>query len=194
MPPGLASILADLVGSLAFYLIYLATGSPRLGAAIGLTLSLMQLVVVKLQGRKAPALLVMGIGLTLVLGGFTLFTQDARFLLIKPSFIYGCVGLAMLPRGWLRRYFPEVVNATLPPEAINRAGWIWAGLMFGTAVLNLGLVSALPPKLAAAVLAIWATTSKIVLFIAQYVVIRRRVRRLRASDELTDLAREQRLV
>ena len=48
--------------------------------------------------------------------------------------------------------------------------------MFGTALLNLALVAALPPRTAAAALMIWAGISKIALFFAQYVSIRRRVR------------------
>jgi intracellular septation protein A len=175
-------IVADLGGTLAFYLIYLATGSPRLGATIGLALSVAQLVLLKLQRRQPPALLLMGVGLTLVLGGLTFFTQDARFLLIKPSLIYVCVGLAMLARGWLRRYFPQIVTETLPPEAINRAGWLWAGLMFGTALLNLALVAALPPRSAAAVLTMWASASKVALFLTQYLAIRRRLRRIRRAQ------------
>jgi intracellular septation protein len=144
-----------------------------------------QLLVLKARGRTAPPLLLMGVGLTLVLGGVTFVTQDARFMLVKPSLIYACVGFAMLPRGWLGRYFPEIVTETLSPGAINRAGWSWAGLMFATALLNLALVAALPPKLAAAALAIWAAASKIALFLVQYVTIRREVRRVRLARTLS---------
>lgn len=175
-------IVTDLGGTLAFYLIYLATGSPRLGAAVGLALSVGQLVVLRLKGQKPPALLLMGVALTVVLGGFTFLTEDARFLLIKPTIVYACIGAAMLQRGWLARYFPPIVRETLPPAAINRAGWLWAGLMFVTAALNLALVAALPPREAAGVLAVLAPGSKIALFLAQYASVRLQVRRRRAAQ------------
>jgi len=175
-------IVSDLGGTLAFYLIYLLTGSPRVGAGVGLALSVGQLLLLKLQGRKPPALLLMGLALTVVLGGFTFVTADARFLLIKPTIVYACIGATMLQKGWLARYFPEIVRETLPPAAIDRAGWSWAGLMFLTAAFNLALVAALPPREAAGVLAVWATASKIVLFVAQYASVRLKVRRLRAAQ------------
>jgi intracellular septation protein A len=169
-------IVLDLAGTLAFYLIFLATGSARIAAAIGLALGLAQLVVVKLRRQKPPALMLMGVALTVVLGGLTFFTADARFLLIKPSLIYGAVGLVMLQKGWLGRYFPVIVTETLSPAMIRRAGQHWAALMFATALLNLALVAALSPRAAAAVLTVWAAISKIALFVAQYLLIRRQVR------------------
>jgi intracellular septation protein A len=170
-------IAADMGGTLAFYLIYLITGSPRLGAAIGLSVGLAQLASLKARGRRVPPLLLMGVTLTAVLGGLTFFTQDPRFLLLKPSIIYVCVGLTMLSKGWLAPYLPKVVNEVLPSETIDRAGWAWAGLMFATALLNLALVAALPPRSAAGVLTVWASGSKLLLFFVQYASLRRSVRR-----------------
>lgn len=170
-------ILADLGGTLAFYLIYLVTGSPRLGAAIGLALGVGQLALAKVRGRKAPALLVLGVVLTAILGGMTFVTQDPRFLLLKPSLIYALVGLVMLRRDWLAPYLPSLVREVAPPAMLVRAGRAWAGLMFATALLNLVLVAALPPMQAALALTVWATGSKLALFAIQYVTLRRGVRR-----------------
>jgi intracellular septation protein A len=170
-------VLEDLGRTLAFYLVYLLTGSPRVGAGIGLAVGLAQLAGFRMRRETPPALLLTGLALTVVLGGLTYVTRDARFLLVKPSIIYACVGAAMLPKGWLARYLPAVVRELAPAVAIDRAGRAWAGLMFGTALLNLALVAVLPPRSAAGVLAIWAGGSKLVLFAAQYAGLRRQVRR-----------------
>lgn len=173
----LRPIAADLGGTLAFYLVYLATGSARVGAVVGLALGVGQLLALTIRRRKAPPLLVMSVVLTVVLGGLTFAAQDPRFLLLKPSIVCACVGLAMLPRGWLAAYLPGVIREHAPAAVIDRAGWAWAGLMFATALLNVALLAALPPRLAAAGLTIWASASKLGLFAAQYRGLRRTVRR-----------------
>jgi len=176
-------IAEDLAGTLAFYLVYLATGSPRLGAAIGVLLGGAQLLRLLLRRERVPALLAMSLALTAVLGGMTFATQNPRFLMLKPSLIYAAIGATMLPRGWLERYLPEIARGVLPAHTLARAGWAWSGLMFASALLNVALVMTLAPRTAALVLAVWASASKIVLFAVQYVVLKSGVRRrLRARQ------------
>ena len=174
-------ILADLGGTLGFYLIYLVTGSPRLGAAIGLALGAGRLAAAKLRGQALQPLLILGLVLTAVLGAMTFVTRDARFLLVKPTLIYAAVGLVMLRRDWLAPYLPSQVRELAPAGAVTRAGRAWAGLMFASAGLNLALVAALPPRDAALALALWAGVSKPALFAVQYLSLRAAVRTRRSG-------------
>lgn len=167
-------IAEDLLGTFAFYLLYLLTGSPRLAAGVGLALGLAQLGWHLVRRRRPPTLLLIGVALTLLLGGLTLATADPRFLLLKPSIVYAMVGSAMLPRGWVLRYVPAVSHDLLPRATFDRVGWAWAALLFATALANLLLVATLPPRLAAGLLAIGATASKLMLFGIQYAVLSRR--------------------
>ncbi|MEP9359132.1 septation protein IspZ [Sphingomonas sp. KR3-1] len=170
-------ILEDLAGTLAFYFLYLATGSAQLAAAIGLAIGVLQVAVHVLRRQPVPVLLLMGVALTAALGTMTFFTHDARFMLLKPSIIYAAIGTTMLPRGWVTRYVPEIARELLPQSTFDRVGWGWAALTLGTALLNIVLVATLAPKRAALCFAIWAIASKLALFGGQYTVLRLRAGR-----------------
>jgi intracellular septation protein A len=167
-------IFEDLIGTLAFYLLFVLTGSLTLAAAVGLAIGVAQAILHKLKHEAVPGLLVIGIALTVSLGALSLLTHSASFLLLKPSIIYCCIGATMLPRGWVKRYVPAIALDLLPAATWDRAGWAWAWLMFGTATANVLLVAALPPHRAAMLLLVLATGSKLALFAAQYCVLRAR--------------------
>jgi intracellular septation protein len=178
-------IFEDLISTLVFYLIFVLTGSVSLAAAVGLTIGVAQAVRHKLKQEAVPGLLVIGIALTVSLGGLSLLTHSARFLLLKPSIIYCCIGATMLPRGWVKRYVPAIALDLLPAATWDRVGWAWAWLMFGTAAVNVLLVAALPPHQAATLLLVLATGSKLALFAVQYGVLRARAEaafRARSAD------------
>jgi intracellular septation protein A len=165
-------VFQDMLGTLAFYLLFVLTHSVLLAAAVGLAIGIGQAVLHKLKGQPVPGLLAIGIALTVSLGALSLLTHSAGFLLLKPSIIYSCLGLTMLSRGWVRRYVPEKALDLLPPKTWDRVGWAWAWLMFGTAAANVLLVVLLPPHRAAVVLLVGASVSKLVLFSAQYAILR----------------------
>lgn len=177
--PTARPIAEDLAGTLAFYLLFLLTGSARLAAAVGLTVGIAQIGRHLYKREPVPVLLAIGVALTAVLGGLTLVTADARFLLVKPSIIYLAIGLPMLPRGWVHRYVPPLALELLPARTFDRVGWAWAALLLGSAVLNLVLVATLPAATAAAAFAIWGVASKLTLFTVQYTLLRARARAAR---------------
>ena len=78
------------------------------------------------------------LSLFLVLGAgtATLLTADPRFVMIKPSVIYTIVGVVMLKPGWMNRYLPPIAIEVVPDIAVI-FGYVWAGLMFFSAALNL---------------------------------------------------------
>ena len=167
-------ILEDMAGTAVFYLLFLATGSAALGAGVGLAIGFAQVVRHRLRREKVPTLLLLGVGLTMVLGGLSLIVVDPRFLLLKPSIVYAVIGGSMLPRGWLVRYVPEIARDLIPARTFDRAGWGWAALMFATALLNALAVVMLPPGRAAALFVECAIGSKLALFAGQYCVLRAR--------------------
>lgn len=167
-------VFEDLVATFTFYLLFVLTGSASLAATVGLLVGVLQAILHKLKREAVPGLLWIGIALTLSLGGLSLLTHSARFILLKPSIIYCCVGATMLPRGWVRRYVPAIALELLPAATWDRVGWAWAWLMFGTAAVNAVLIASLPPQRAAILLLVLATGSKLALFAAQYAVLRAR--------------------
>jgi intracellular septation protein A len=110
----------------------------------------------------------MSLGLVLVTGGATLLTQDPRFMMAKPSVVYLLVGVAMLERGWMLPYLPPEARELLPDRIMIRWGYVWAALMFFTAVLNAGV--ALTASLAtwSLFIAIFPAASKVALFAVHF--------------------------
>jgi len=87
----------------------------------------------------------------------------------------------MLRPGWMNRYLPPIAVETVPDLAYL-FGFIWAGLMFGSAALNIALALTLDPVTWASVMSLWGIASKVVLFLIQYVTMRTiGVRRGRAT-------------
>ena len=68
-------------------------------------------------------------------GTAALLTDNPRFVIFKPSVIYVIVGIVMLKPGWMNRYLPPLAKAVVPDIAVI-VGFLWAGLMFATAILN----------------------------------------------------------
>jgi intracellular septation protein A len=87
--------------------------------------------------RKKPIETMEWLSLFLVVASGTaaLITSDPRFVMFKPSVIYMIVGVVMLRRGWINRYLPPLANAVVPDIAII-VGFLWAGLMFASAAVN----------------------------------------------------------
>lgn len=105
--------------------------------------------------------------------------------MVKPSIIYVIVGLVMLRRGWMTRYLPPIARATVPDLAIT-FGYVWAGMMFFSAVLNIVLALTLDVTAWAAVKSVWAIGSKVGLFGIQYAIMKstgmRRARAMMAAS------------
>ena len=101
-------------------------------------------------------------------GTATFLTADPFFVMIKPTIIYVVVGLVMLKRGWMLRYIPPIARHAVPDLAVT-FGYVWAGLMFFSAALNIVLALNLDVATWAAVKSTWAIGSKVALFLIQYV-------------------------
>ncbi len=81
----------------------------------------------------------------------------------------------------MNRYMPPIAVQTVPDIAWI-FGFVWAGLMFGSAVLNIVLAMTLDPISWSAIMSIWGIASKVALFLIQYAMMRAiGVRRARAA-------------
>jgi len=76
----------------------------------------------------------MSLGLVVVLGGATVLTQSPPVHDGKADL---AVAVAMLWRGWMIRYLPEIVLQNVPVPAIVAAGYAWAALLAALGLTNL---------------------------------------------------------
>ena len=171
-------LLLDMASTVLFLVVYLLTDNLFLAVGLGMALGIAQIGWQLFHSKPVEALQWLSLILILVSGTATFLTRDPLFVMLKPSVIYAIVGLVMLKRGWMNRY--------LPPEAAPIAdvgttfGYVWAGLMFGSAALNIALALTLDAKSWAAAMSAWGIASKAGLFLVQYATMRMIGRRRRA--------------
>ena len=172
-------LLGDLSGTVVFAVL-LALGVSLLVATIAGIITALAVVGVSLARRRpVGAMQWLSLALVIVSGGATLATSDPRYVMAKPSIIAAIVGLFMLRPGWLSRYVPAEVERYIG-DVTWLFGFIWAGLMFVTAALNLLIVLRYPDYWLA-FLAIFPALSKLTLFVVHFstatVIAARRKRR-----------------
>jgi hypothetical protein len=82
----------------------------------------------------------------------------------------------MMKRGWMNRYLPPRALEFVPDLGV-RFGYVWAGMMFFSAALNLVLALTCSVVVWGAAITAWGTGSKIALFFVQYAVMKTTGRR-----------------
>jgi intracellular septation protein len=165
------AVLTDMVATLFFLALYALTNSIVLAVVAGLALALGQIGWELARGRSVDALQWIGLAVIVSLGSATLISGNPLFVMLKPSLIYCLVGAAMLKRGWMLKYLPERALQHVGDLGVT-FGYVWAGLMFFSAVLNLVVAQHTSVMGWAAFMAIYATASKAVLFVLQYGVMK----------------------
>ena len=177
-------LISDLASTLLFLAVLLITKDLILAVALGVGLGVIQIGWLMARRKPIDTMQWLSIGLVVVSGIATMLTSDPRFVMLKPSVIYCIVGAYMLRPGWMNRYMPPIAVQTVPDVAWF-FGFVWAGLMFGSAALNIVLALTLDPISWSATMSIWGIASKVALFLIQYVTMRaigtRRGRRAAAS-------------
>jgi intracellular septation protein len=170
-------IASDLAATLVFYLVLIVGGRVEVAVALGIALGLGQLVWALARRVRIAPMQWVSLVLVVVMGGATLVTHDPRFVLIKVSVVYALIGGAMLQPGWLHRYIPPIAVRHIPERWVVISGYVWAGLILGTGVLNLILTLTVEARTVAGVMTVWAIGSKIALFAGQYALFRLVARR-----------------
>jgi intracellular septation protein len=159
-------LLLDLASTLLFLAIFLLSDNLFLAVGLGMALGVAQIAWQLMHGKPIGTLQWLSVVLVLASGTATFFTRDPHFVMIKPSVIYVIVGIVMLKRGWMNRYLPP--RAEPVKDVATLFGYVWAGLMFGSAALNIALAFSLDAKSWAAAMSLWGIASKIGLFLVQY--------------------------
>jgi intracellular septation protein len=164
-------LLLDLASTFFFLIMYLLTKNIPLAVALGIALGFAQIGWQIARKRPIDTMQWMSLILVVVSGAATLITADPRFVMIKPSLIYAVVGVMMLKRGWLNRYLPAIAMEIVP-DIVTIFGFVWSGLMFFSAVLNLIVAVNFSVVTWASVMSVYGIVSKLGLFLIQYVIMR----------------------
>lgn len=160
-------LLQDLASTILFLILVALSGNVMLAVALGLALAIAQLGWQILRRKKTDALQWVSLVVILAAGITSLVTRNPVFVMLKPSAIYLLVGAAMLKRGWMDRYLPPIARELVPDLSVA-FGYVWAGLMFLSAVLNVWVASAFSVMVWGTVMSAWGIASKFALFFVQY--------------------------
>jgi intracellular septation protein len=161
----------DMAATLFFLALYLLTHNLALSVVLGMALGATQIGYELARGKPIDTMQWMSLFLVLGAGTVTLITNDPRFVMIKPSVIYIIVGIVMLRRGWMNRYLPPVAIALVPDIAVV-FGYVWSGLMFFSAVLNVIVAVNFSVVTWSVAMSIYGIVSKAALFLIAYATMR----------------------
>jgi intracellular septation protein len=164
-------LLLDLASTIVFLVAYVVSNNLSLSVALGMALGMAQ---ISLQfARKKPIETMEWLSLFLIVASGTaaLITRDPRFVMFKPSMIYMIVGVVMLRPGWINRYLPPLANAVVPDIAII-VGFLWAGLMFASAAVNMFVALNYSVTTWAWFMPVFGIVSKIVLLLIGFGMMR----------------------
>jgi intracellular septation protein len=164
-------LLLDLVSTLFFLGVYVLFHNILLAVALGMAAAFVQIGWQLAHKKRVFALQWVSLFLVAAAGAATLFTKNPLFVMLKPSAIYVLVGVSMLERGWMTRYMPSRALQFVP-DMIIRFGYVWAGLMFFTAALNIALAVSTSVEAWGSVMTLWGIGSKLGLFAIQYALMK----------------------
>ena len=164
-------LFLDMAATLFFLVLYLLTHNITLSVVLGMALGTAQIGWQLARGKPIDTMQWMSLFLVLGAGTVTLLTNDPRFVMVKPSVIYLIVGIVMLKRGWMNRYLPPIAIELIPDVAVI-FGYVWSGLMFFSAALNLIVALNFSVVTWSATMSIWGIASKLVLFLIGYATMR----------------------
>jgi intracellular septation protein A len=161
----------DLASTLVLLAVLQLTHSIPLAAGLGISIALGQVGYDLVRRKAVHPLLWLSLVVVVASGAATLFTQDARFIMIKPSVISVIVGVIMLKRGWMDRYLPAIALEVVPDVAVI-FGYIWAASQFLAAALNIVVALNFNAVAWASIMSIYHMVTLIGLFLVQYATMR----------------------
>jgi intracellular septation protein len=182
-------LIDDLLSTLLFVGIYAVSHDIYLATGIAIALGLGRIAYLRAKGVRIDVMQWLSLGLVIVFGGATLLTQNPVFVKLKPTFVYTAVAAVMLRPGWMNRYMP-VLGRDRSADVALVFGYVWAAVMFATAVANLGVALFASTFVWTWFIFLFPLVSKILLILVQYLTTRTIVRRrIRAGQRLAMSAR-----
>ena len=173
-------LLLDMASTVFFLVVFLLTKNIPLAVVLGVALGVAQIGWEFVRKQPIDTMQWMSLFLVVGAGAATLLTNDPRFVMVKPSLIYLVVGVVMLKPGWMNRYLPPLAKELVPDLAFI-FGFVWSGLMFFSAALNVIVALNFSVVTWASFMSIYGVVSKLGLFLIQYATMRTiGVRRRRA--------------
>jgi intracellular septation protein len=163
-------LVNDLFSSLLFAVLLACGVEALLATGIAMAVGVAHFGLMAARRQPIAPLQWTSLGLVLVFGAASLVLHDPRFLMAKPTVIYLLLGAFMLRRGWMTRYLPPVAEGH-GERMMVAYGYVWAGLMGLSAVLNLIMAIGFPQHWPL-YKAVFPLTSKLALFAVQYLHIR----------------------
>jgi intracellular septation protein len=160
----------DFASTLFFLVLFELTKSLTLSVGVAIAVAVAQIGWNLAKGRKIDALQWVSLAIVISSGSATLITGNRVFVMLKPTVIYLAVAWAMLQRGWMTRFMPPRALQYVPDMVIS-FGYVWAGMMVFSALLNLGLALTGNIALWGSVMSAWALFSKLGLFAVQYAIM-----------------------
>jgi intracellular septation protein len=177
-------LLFDLASTILFVVTFLLTQNTYLSIGLGMALGMTQIGTQFARRKPIETMEWLSLFLVIAAGIATLLTDDPRYVLFKPSVIYTIVGIVMLKPGWINRYLPAIAQVVVPDVAVI-VGFIWAGLMFASALTNAFIALKFSLATWALIMPIYGIVSKLLLFLAGFAAMRFIAqRRVRAMPEL----------
>ena len=170
----------DMASMILFVIVLEVSHNTLLAVAAGMALGVAQIAWHMARKQKIDAMTWLSVALVIAGGTATFLTNDPRFVMLKPSVIHVIIGVFMLKAGWMNRYLPQIAQDTVPDVAIV-FGFVWSGLMFLTAGLNIAIALNYDALTWGKIMSIFGIASMAGLFLIQFAIMRfigeRRVRR-----------------
>lgn len=181
MPNVFAKLASDFLSTIVFLVVYGVSGDLLLATGVAIAGAASQIIYSRIKAQPLSFMTYASLALVIGLGTLTLLTQDPRFVLVKPAIAHFAIGTVMLKRGWMLRYMPPLVIATIP-EQVTIAGYAWAALMFALGAGVIAVAMTGDVWLWGFYVSVVAIGAKIAAFAVQYAAFRIMVTsRLRAA-------------
>ena len=164
-------LFLDMVSTVFFLVLYVVTRNLPLAVGLGICLGVTQIGWEIARRKSVDTMQWVSLVTVVASGTATLISHDVRFMMVKLSVVYLLVGTAMCKPGWMDRYLPSIAKELTPDLAIV-FGFVWAGLMFFSGLLNMALALTCTFAVWASVISIYGIASKLGLFMITFGTMR----------------------
>jgi intracellular septation protein len=171
----LVPIFRDLLATFVFVALFWITDNIFVATAFGMALGISQSLWTRLRGRSVGPLQWLTLVLITVFGGATILFHNPHFIMVKPTLLWLALGAVMLRRDWMAPYLPPIVTENLDDHLIVRAGYAYAALMLGLAVMNLVVAFAMSEKFWSVYALIAPAAAQLALLLALYFRFRKQI-------------------